>query len=74
MSTVKVIELIGSSETGIEDAIQKTLQDASQTIKNIDSIFVKHIKVHVKENRILSYGVNCKVSFRIDPADRKQGL
>jgi len=70
MPIVKVIELIASSEKGIEDAIQNVLTEASKTIKNIDSIFVKDIKVHVKDNKITTYGLICKVSFRIDNADR----
>ena len=66
MPIVKVIELIASSEKGIEDAIQQALTEASKTIHNIDSIFVKDIKVHVKDNKISTYGVICKVSFRLD--------
>ena len=66
MPIVKVIELIASSEKGIEDAIQNALAEASKTIHNIDSIFVKDIKVQVKDNKISSYGIICKVSFRLD--------
>ena len=66
MPIVKVIELIASSEKGIEDAIQISLAEASKTIHNIDSIFVKDIKVQVKDNKISSYGIICKVSFRLD--------
>ena len=66
MPIVKVIELIASSEKGIEDAIQNALSEASKTIHNIDSIFVKDIKVQVKDNKISSYGIICKVSFRLD--------
>ena len=66
MPIVKVIELIASSEKGIEDAIQNALAEASNTIHNLDSIFVKDIKVQVKDNKISSYGIICKVSFRLD--------
>lgn len=66
MPIVKVIELIASSEKGIEDAIQNALREASKTIHNIDSIYVKDIKVHVKDNKITTYGLICKVSFRLD--------
>ena len=66
MGIVKVIEVIASSEKGIEDAIQNALTEASKTVRNIDSIFVKDIKVHVKDNRITTYGLICKISFRLD--------
>ena len=67
MPIVKVIEVIASSEIGFDDAIQNCLTEVSKTVHNIDSIYVKDFKVHVKEGKLSSYGVICKVSFRIDP-------
>lgn len=69
MAIVKVIEVIASSPKGIDEAIQNAVTEASKTIHNIDSVFVKDIKVHVKNAKIESYGVICKISFRLD-ADR----
>ena len=66
MPIVKVIEVIASSETGIEDALQQALTEASKTIHNIDSIYVKDIKAHVKDGKISTYGIVAKISFRID--------
>jgi flavin-binding protein dodecin len=66
MAIVKVIELIASSEKGLEDAIKNAVEEASRTIHNIDSVFVKDIKVHVKDGKISTYGIICKVSFRVD--------
>ncbi len=66
MSIVKVIELIGVSENSIEEALQNVVEEASKTTKNIDSVNVENIKVHVKDGKINSYGVNCKLSFRIE--------
>ena len=66
MPIVKVIELIASSTEGIDAAIRSAVAEASKTIHNIDSVFVKDIKVHVKDGKISSYGVICKVSFRLD--------
>jgi flavin-binding protein dodecin len=65
MAIVKVIEVIASSESGIEDAIQQAVTEVSRTVRNIDSVYVKDIKVHVKDSRVISYGVICKVSFRV---------
>ena len=66
MPIVKVIEVIASSEKSIEDALQQAVAEASKTIHNIDSVFVKDIKAHVKDNKITTYGVICKMSFRLD--------
>jgi dodecin len=66
MPIVKVIEVIASSTQGVDDAIRNAVTEASKTIHNIDSVFVKDIKAHVKNNQISSYGVICKISFRLD--------
>ena len=66
MPIVKVIEVIASSEKGIDDAIQTAVTEASKTVRNIDSVFVKDIKAHVKGDKVISYGVICKISFRLD--------
>jgi len=68
MSIVKVIEVIASSEKGIEDAIQQAVTEVSKTVRNIDSVYVKDTKVHVKDGKITSFGVICKVAFRVDGA------
>ncbi|MBN1632638.1 MAG: dodecin domain-containing protein [Ignavibacteria bacterium] len=66
MSIVKVIEVIASSEKGIDDAIRNAVKEISKTIHNIDSVYVKDIKVHVKDSKVTSFGCICQVSFRVD--------
>ena len=66
MSVVKVIEVIASSEKSFDDAVKNALQEASQSVKNITSIYVKEMKADIKDNNIVSYGVNAKVSFVVD--------
>ena len=72
MSVVKVIELIASSEIGFDDAVQQAVTEASKTIRNVDSVWVKDMKVHVKDGKIKTYGVICKVSFRLDDEKTKK--
>ncbi len=66
MGIVKVLEVIASSEKSIEDAIQNAVDEISKTVHNIDSVYVKDIKAHVKAGKVTSYGCVCKVSFRVD--------
>lgn len=68
MAIVKVIEVISSSEKGFEDAVRGAVAEVSKTIHNIDSVYVKDFKVHVKDGKVVSYGAICKVSFRVDPS------
>ncbi|NII26586.1 dodecin domain-containing protein [Pseudoflavitalea sp. X16] len=66
MAIVKVIEVIASSEKSIDDALQNAVKEAAKTVRNIDSVYVKDIKAHVKDDKIISYGLICKISFRLD--------
>ena len=66
MPIVKVIEVIASSEKSFDDAIRNAVTEVSKTIHNIDSVYVKDFKAHVKDGQLTSYGVICKVSFRVD--------
>lgn len=66
MAIVKVIEVIGSSEKSFDDAVRNAVKEASKTIKNIDSVWVHHQKAHVSGDQITSFGVNCKISFRVE--------
>lgn len=66
MGIVKVLKVIASSENSIEEAIQNAVDEVSKTVHNIDSVYVKDIKAHVKEGKVTSYGCVCKISFRVD--------
>ena len=66
MPIVKIIEVIATSEKGIDDAIQQAVKEASKTVRNIDSVYVKDIKAHVKDGKVSTYGCVCKISFRLD--------
>jgi len=66
MSIVKVIEVIAGSEKSFDDAVNNALQEASKSVNNIKSIYVNEMKAQVENNRIVSYGVNAKVSFVIE--------
>ncbi len=66
MPIVKIIEVIASSEKGIDDAIRMAVEEASKTIRNIDSVYVQDIKAHVKDGKVTTYGCVCKISFRLD--------
>lgn len=66
MSIVKIIEVLASSSKGIDDAIQQAVTEASKSVRNIDSVYIKDIKAHVKDGKITTYGCVCKISFRVD--------
>ncbi|MFU8861702.1 MAG: dodecin family protein [Cyclonatronaceae bacterium] len=66
MAIVKVIEVIAGSEKSFDDAVRNALEEASKSVKNIQSIYVKEMKAQVKDNKITSFGVNANISFIVD--------
>ena len=66
MAIVKIIEVLSTSEKSFDDAVQNALKEASKTVKNIKSIYVKEMNANVENNQIVTYGVNAKVSFEIE--------
>jgi len=65
MSVLKVIEVLGNSAVSFEDAVNNVIKEASKTVKNIKSVYVKDMQVTVNNNEIKEYRVNTKVSFAI---------
>lgn len=65
MSVLKVIELLGNSTISFEDAVQNVVNEASKTVKNIKSVYIKDMQVTVNGNKISQYRVDTKVTFGI---------
>lgn len=65
MAITKVIEVIASSDKSFDDATRNALKEASKSVDNITSIYVKEMTANVTNNEIVSYGVNAKVSFEV---------
>jgi len=66
MSVAKVTEISSTSKTSFEDAIQQGLARASQTIRNIRSMWIKEQQVRVTDGKITEYQVNLLVTFTLD--------
>jgi flavin-binding protein dodecin len=65
MSIIKVIELMSNSTKSWEDATQQAINEASKSVKNIKSVYVKDHCVLVENNKIKQYRVTVKLSFEI---------
>ena len=63
----KILELVGSSPTGIEDAIQGAIARASSTVDNIRWFEVLETRGHVEGGKVLHYQVTLKVGFTLNP-------
>jgi flavin-binding protein dodecin len=61
----KIIEIVGSSPTGIEDAIEKAIARASSTLQEIRWFEVKETRGHVEEGRVAHYQVTLRIGFTL---------
>ncbi len=66
MKIVKIIEVIASSDKGFTEATQNAVRQASQSVSNIRSIYIKEMNANVQNQEIVSYAVNAKISFEVD--------
>lgn len=65
-AVLKVIEIMGSSETSWEDAAKKMVKEASKSVDNIRSIYIHDMSAKVEKDKITEYRINGKVSFEIE--------
>jgi dodecin len=65
MSVVKVIELVGESSSGWEDAVKNAVFDASKTVDNITGVEIYNMTANVDNGKISEYKVNVKVAFGV---------
>jgi flavin-binding protein dodecin len=66
MAVVKVIEILAESENGWEDAAKNAIMEASKTVECINQINIENLKAVVKDNKIIKYRINAKVSFVVN--------
>ena len=62
----KVVELVGSSPTSIEDAVNNAVSRASSTLREIRWFEVVSTRGHVEGGRVAHYQVTVKVGFTLE--------
>jgi len=65
MAILKVIEVLAESDQSWEAAAQEAVREASETLENLRSIYIKEFEATVVNNKIVKYRVNAKISFEI---------
>ena len=62
----KVVELVGSSTTSIEDAIQTAIKRAGQTLRNLQWFEVVQTRGHIENGEVKHYQVVLKAGFTLE--------
>lgn len=66
MSILKIIEVLAESPDGFDAAAQAAVSKASETVRNIKSVYIREMNAHVEAGKITSYRVNAKITFMLD--------
>lgn len=62
---VKVIEIIGISDTSFEDAVRRAVAKAADSIDGITGVEVQNMNARVEDGKISQYRVSCKLAFTV---------
>lgn len=62
----KLIELTGTSTTSIEDAVDKAIQRAHKTIKNLRWFQVVETRGNIDKGKVEHWQVTIKVGFAVE--------
>jgi flavin-binding protein dodecin len=67
--TYKVIELVGTSDVGVTEAINEAVNRAAQTLRGLDWFEVDNIRGQIENQRIAWYQATVKIGFRVMSED-----
>jgi flavin-binding protein dodecin len=62
----KLVDVVGTSTSGIDDAIRNAVETASKTIRHVDWFEVVETRGHVQNGKIGHYQVTLKIGFRFE--------
>jgi flavin-binding protein dodecin len=62
----KVVELVGSSPTSIEDAVNTAVTRASETLRNLRWFEVLQTRGHIEDGKIQHFQVTLRVGFTLE--------
>ncbi len=64
--TYKITEIVGSSSSGIDEAIRSGIDRAATTLRNLDWFEVTDIRGSLADGEVKWFQVTMKVGFRLD--------
>lgn len=62
----KLVEVVGSSTTGTDDAIRKAIETAGLSVRHIDWFEVVETRGHVVDGKVAHFQVTVKIGFRLE--------
>lgn len=62
----RLSEIVGSSQTSVDDAIRNAISKAAETVRNIEWFETKEIRGQVVDGGVAYFQVRLKLGFRVD--------
>jgi dodecin len=62
----KTIELVGSSGRSMEDAVQKAIAKAAETVRNLRWFEVLDTRGHIEDGKVAHWQVRLKLGFTLE--------
>jgi len=62
----KLIEVVGSSQLGSDDAIRNAIETTAKSIRHIDWFEVVETRGHVVDGKVGHFQVTLKIGFRLE--------
>lgn len=62
----KIIEVVGSSDKSVDEAIKTAVSTANQSIRNMGWFEVIQTRGHIEGGKVAQYQVTLKIGFRLD--------
>lgn len=66
MAVLKVVELVGTSHKGWEDAVQQVFREASDSLRKIHGVRVVHQATRLAAGRVREYLATCRVAYELE--------
>lgn len=63
MAIARVSEIIAGSKKSFDDAIEKGIKRANETLKNVEGVWIKDQSIMLDKGEIKEYRVVMKVTF-----------
>jgi dodecin len=66
MSIARVTEISATSPNSFDDAVKQGIERANQSLRNVQSAWVKEQTVKVTNGKVENYRVNMMITFVLD--------
>ena len=62
----KSVEITGSSPEGVTQAVERAVEKAAQTLRNLDWFELTGVRGHIEDGKVAHYQATLKIGFRLE--------